>query len=376
MLKIFNFKTYSLTTKTLFAFFVIIIILIAIRALLIQPKIKEKNLKNEINFITGKLNLIEDVYREHENINIEELKKILIKNSTYKNLNINIAKSKEKIKDINYIEWIVTLNKNTSNPIYLRYTINKKEIYNSKDLGIFFLLPETLIAIIISLIIFMLILKRMLTNIDLLTKKLKKSLDEKEILLKEIHHRVKNNLSMTIGLIELQENEIKDKNSQKALIDIKERIYTMELLHKKLYESKNMNSISFKVYIEDLIKLITNAYDKKNIMKISLDIIDVYLDIETTMSYGIIINELVTNSFKYAYNNNENPKIEIKIENKNNARILILKDNGEGLKNNFNTISKQTLGLKLISNIVKFKLSGKFTYNYKNGSIFKIITKI
>ena len=181
---------------------------------------------------------------------------------------------------------------------------------------------------------------------------------------------------MTIGLIELQENEISHLHTKKVLIDIKERIYTMELLHRKLYESENMDNISFKSYIEDLTQMISSAYDKKRIVQVNYTIEDINLDIETVMSYGIILNELITNCFKYAYNTNQKPIFEIKSVKEDNKLLLYVKDNGKGLNKDFNSISQQSLGLRLISSIVKFKLMGEFSYEYKNGSKFKIITKI
>ncbi len=164
-------------------------------------------------------------------------------------------------------------------------------------MGITFLLTETLIAVGLSFFIILLFIKRILKNIEKVTKtaiqvnqgkknircnvkdeddigilgqafdsmldffensiktldkkveektkEITKSLEEKELLLKEIHHRVKNNLALTIGLIELQEEEVKDEKTKKVLIDIQERIFTMELLHRKLYESSNINDIIF-----------------------------------------------------------------------------------------------------------------------------------
>ena len=133
-------------------------------------------------------------------------------------------------------------------------------------------------------------------NLDLIveekTQRIQSSLKEKDVLLKEIHHRVKNNLALTISLIKLQQEEIGDTKAQKALIDIQERIYTMELLHRKLYESPNLNQINFKEYIINLINNISIAYMNKEDFKIHTKIDDIYLSIEKSMPCGLILNEI------------------------------------------------------------------------------------
>lgn len=216
----------------------------------------------------------------------------------------------------------------------------------------------------------------MLNNIELLNKQLSKSLEEKETLLKEVHHRVKNNLALTISLIELQEEEIKDIKTKKTLNEIQERIFTMELLHRKLYESEDLNKISFKDYIEDLINSIKISYDKGDEILINPQIEDIFLTIENAMPYGLILNELITNAFKYAFLDVFNPTIYIKITKTNNILTLIIKDNGKGLKKDYKSLFDKTLGLKLVNNIVKLQLQGEITYSFENGAKFLIEGKI
>ena len=209
------------------------------------------------------------------------------------------------------------------------------------------------------------------------TKEISKSLEEKEILLKEIYHRVKNNLALTISLLELQEEEIQDKKTKKVLIDIQERIYTMELLHRKLYQSPNLNKISLKNYVIDLIETISKTYDKQKKVNIFFEIENIELDIETAMPYGLILNELVTNAFKYAFKNQDNPKLEIIISKQKDEKILlIVKDSGKGLKEEFSKMCNETLGLRLINMIVKHQLMGNISYEYENGAKFIILGKI
>lgn len=182
---------------------------------------------------------------------------------------------------------------------------------------------------------------------------------------------MKNNLALTISLIELQEEEIEDKKVRKVLLDIKERIFTMELLHRKLYESKDISKIDFKNYVIELVDIISNSYNiSKNVICVNISKFD--LNIETAMPFGLIINELLTNSFKYAFIDNNNPKIDINISVENKEILMIVKDNGKGLKDSFEQMSEKTLGLKLINIIVKFQLFGEIEYKNDNGAKFII----
>lgn len=394
-MEIFRLQNYPLTIKMLILFFILTILLIFIRTILAQPKIKERNVKDDIYFISNSLLMNKDLLNNLPiNKAFEKQIKINIKNSLQNNLkyesasielfysnseNGNLSSKEEIISNKTIISWTLKLlsfdeNKN----LFLKYSIDKKELddKNSVDILILFLLPETLIAITISIILLLLIFSKMLNNIDDLTKTIFKSLEEKEILLKEIHHRVKNNLALTIGLIELQEEEINDEKAKKVLIDIKERIYTMELVHRKLYESSNLNNISFKDYVVDLTKMIAKTYNRNEEIIIDIKMEEIELNIETAIPYGLILNELITNSFKYAFTENLNPKLEISLLKENEKIILILKDNGKGLDKDFEKISTKTLGLKLINMIVKHQLQGNISYNNVNGAKFTIEGKI
>ena len=147
----------------------------------------------------------------------------------------------------------------------------------------------------------------------------------------------------------------------------------MELLHRKLYESTNLSEISLKNYINDLVQTISKTHNSYEKIDLEMKVEDINLSIETAMPYGLILNELLTNAFKYAFTNQKNPKLEIYILKNNNEEIeLIVKDNGKGLQKEFSKISNETLGLRLINMIVKFQLMGTITYSYENGAKFLI----
>jgi len=204
------------------------------------------------------------------------------------------------------------------------------------------------------------------------TKELQSSLDEKEVLLKEIHHRVKNNLGLTIALIKLQQNKIEDIATKNILNNIQDRIYTMELLHRKLYESNNLNLIPFREYIPSLVYDISKSYDYKHAISYKFNIDDIYLDIQKALPCGLILNEIISNAFKYAFINNKHAQLSISMKEQNNKYILCIKDNGKGLNKDITIEHASTLGLKLIHSIAKLQLRGKINYEYLKGSIFSI----
>jgi len=204
------------------------------------------------------------------------------------------------------------------------------------------------------------------------TSQLQSSLDEKEVLLKEIHHRVKNNLAMTIELIKIQKIKLKDPITKTALGDIQERIYVMELLHRKLYESKNLSSINIPKYINELVADISQSYDENKNIKIDVNIDKSYfMDIEYALPCGLIINECLTNSIKHAFSGDAG-YIEISLIKDNEYFILIIKDNGKGIDKNINIQTSKTLGLRLISSIVRGQLLGTVEYKNNKGACFTI----
>jgi len=221
---------------------------------------------------------------------------------------------------------------------------------------------------------FDLMLDSMESNIKLLdlkveerTQELKNSLDEKNTLLKEIHHRVKNNLAFTISLIKLQKRKVSDKNIKEVLTDIQERVYIMELVHRKLYESKDLNKIPFKKNIHELIWDIKNAYHIEH-LDIKLNIDDIFLDIEHALPCGLIINECLTNSLKYAFEEKSSHNFfEITFKKQDSQYVLEIADNGKGLPQNFDIYKSKSLGLRLIVSISQKQLLGKIDYKNDGG---------
>jgi len=201
------------------------------------------------------------------------------------------------------------------------------------------------------------------------TKQLSDSLQEKDMLLKEVHHRVKNNLAMTINLIKLQYRKIEDDKTKEILLNIQERIYTMELLHRKLYESKDLNSIPFKKYVNELCNDLDKTYKNSKQIDIKCEVDDINLSIEYALPCGLIITECLTNAYKYAFDKNSG-KIKVIFKVEKEKCSLIISDNGVGLPQDVDLNKSKTLGIRLISSIIRGQLLGDFNYKYENGAKF------
>lgn len=181
-----------------------------------------------------------------------------------------------------------------------------------------------------------------------------KNVKEKEILLKEIHHRVKNNLQIIISLLNLQMNSISDEQTKLILKQSKSRIESMSKIHEMLYKSTDFSTIDFKIYLKELIEtLIQNFTGSAKKIKINLDMEKVVLSINTAIPLGLIINELTTNSMKHAFLNISNCEIQIQIKELKNTFEMKYMDNGNGYSYNVGFNNTQTLGFQLISSLVE-----------------------
>ena len=200
------------------------------------------------------------------------------------------------------------------------------------------------------------------------------SLQEKDVLLREIHHRVKNNMHVIISLLGLQSRNLKDEKDIKIFKQGQERIRSMALIHEKLYESKNMSKINAKNYIESLVKelLIANNI-KKSTVEVLLNIEPISLNIDSAIPLGLVLNELLSNVFNHAFPDNKKGYVEIFFRTtKNNEIELIVGDDGVSLPENYEIKNSTSLGLKLINGLVVNQLKGKIEVNRNEGTEFKI----
>ncbi len=201
----------------------------------------------------------------------------------------------------------------------------------------------------------------------------KKANAEKEVLLKEIHHRVKNNLQVISSLLNLQSNSLSDEKMKSAVKEGQSRVKSMALIHQTLYQSERLSRIDLQDYIEKLLSFLSDTYrnDKKEI-KTSINAKNISLDIDTAIPLGLIINELVSNSFKHAFKNKTKGKIEVVLEKSGSTDYkLFVSDNGIGLAENLNIEKADSLGLKLV-NILTRQLKGELTFHKNDVTVFSI----
>ncbi len=213
-----------------------------------------------------------------------------------------------------------------------------------------------------------------ITKQKLAQDEINRSLQEKEVLLNEIHHRVKNNMQIITSLLKLQSQNIKDKRSLELFQNSQNRVRSMALIHEKLYRTKDFSNIDFGEYIRGLTThLLISYHILPSQIKIDVNIKDIVFNINVAIPCGLIINELVTNSLNHAFSNCREGKIKITITKKGtNGYLLVVKDNGKGLPPEATELEDPTtLGLQLVSSLVS-QLKGTLQYQFKEGAIFSI----
>lgn len=208
------------------------------------------------------------------------------------------------------------------------------------------------------------------------SRKIKESLEEKEVLLKEIHHRVKNNLQLVSSLLNLQANSIDDEETIKQLMDSKNRIMSMSLIHENIYQSENLSDVNIPKYLKMLAENLMQSYvvDRDKIL-LETKIEDITLDINRAIPLGLIITELVTNSIQHAFGKSENGKINIKLHAKRKNIELIVRDNGSGISKEYSDGTNESLGLKLVHTLIA-QLQANLKINRKDGTEYKITFKM
>ena len=184
-------------------------------------------------------------------------------------------------------------------------------------------------------------------------KQLMKSLEEKKILLAEIHHRVKNNLAVITGLLELQYHNLKSEEAKTALRDSQMRINSMGLIHEKLYQNENLSELDFGQYIGELVDVIVRSQNKLDRdVNVVMDTSPVNLPIKKSIPCGLVVNEIVTNSLKYAFpDDHPDPEIRIKLNSDNDRTTIEISDNGVGLPVPFEELITDSLGTLLIKTL-------------------------
>lgn len=202
-------------------------------------------------------------------------------------------------------------------------------------------------------------------------KKIKNSLKEKEILLKEVHHRVKNNLQVISSILNLQTSYVKDPNTLNILKESQDRIKSMSFIHENLYQTKNFSSIKFSDYIVNISKNLVHSYQIfDNFVDIKYDFDEVDLNLDQAIPCGLIVNELISNALKHAFDE-KGGTLKISVKLMGNNVSLGVEDDGKGIAKDFDLEKTESLGLQLVHTLVD-QLDGEITLSSNGGTKYLI----
>ena len=204
------------------------------------------------------------------------------------------------------------------------------------------------------------------------TESLNKALSEKELLLTEIHHRVKNNLQVISGLLELRKSGIEDEKGMAAFNESQSGIMSIAMIHELLYQNENVGKLEFNVILNNIISNVAQLFGRED-RKIIFEILpnDFVFNINTTVTLGLIMNELLTNAYKYLPAHQKNKVVVSVMKLNKNSFQLIFHDNGPGLPSDIDFDALETIGFSIIKSLVK-QLHGSLAYEYEQGSKFVI----
>lgn len=213
-----------------------------------------------------------------------------------------------------------------------------------------------------------------ITDRKRMEKNLRRSLGEKEALLREVHHRVKNNLAAMISLLDLQRDSVTDTSYLSLLKDLSGRIKSMALVHEMLYQSDNLSRIDFHDYLRSLIGYLHSAFDPQSAIRLNVAATGIWMPLDAAIPCGLIINELVTNAFKYAFPDNLLHKndleceISIQVLWENTQYTVSVSDNGVGLPDKIDWQTARTLGLRLVRMLGRHQLQGTLAFDCTSGT--------
>jgi two-component sensor histidine kinase len=255
----------------------------------------------------------------------------------------------------------------------------EKELRFQNEIKLFSLLALVIIVIFYFLIRSIKVNKRLkkLNRInELNVNKIISSLSEKEVMIKEIHHRVKNNFQIISSLLNIQASAIDDPKYAEPLLEAKNRVHSMSLIHQKMYSlNNNYVSIDFKIYIEELLDSLLTSFGREDLkLEKEIHIDKLKISLEKAVPIGLFCNEVFTNSYKYAVNEKNELKMEISINKQGDNEVLLrIKDSGPGFSDNVN--QKKSIGHQL-KIILSEQLDGVLTEYNDNGAVVELKFKV
>ncbi|MDO9035310.1 MAG: PAS domain S-box protein [Methanoregula sp.] len=212
-------------------------------------------------------------------------------------------------------------------------------------------------------------LKKEIEDRKIIQKKLTLSSDEKDLLLREVHHRVKNNLQLIIGLIDMTKTRAHEPAVISTLTDIMAKVQTMGSIHTRLYESKRFDKINMKRQVHDLVEMISGFHDHDHLdITTNIDCAEIYLPVDQAIPCALALNEIISNIHKHAFSGRRNGLVDISSVKKADRIRFIIQDNGVGLPSGFNIEKSNRLGLKLMRTLVEQQLHGSVQITSKAGT--------
>ena len=196
--------------------------------------------------------------------------------------------------------------------------------------------------------------------------------EEREVLLKEVHHRVKNNFQIINSLIRIQSEYITPSNYVQKLRELENRIRSMSLIHEKLYKTESLSKLKVKEYFVDLISNVQDSYEQSDHIEITQHIDSAEFGIDSLIPLGLIVNETISNSLKHAFEGKDGGEINISLNNTDEKTILTIKDNGIGADMTLSELKEESLGMELIYDLTD-QLDGKITLSTERGFEYKFI---
>lgn len=204
-------------------------------------------------------------------------------------------------------------------------------------------------------------------------RQLQKSLDEKEVLLKEIYHRTKNNMLVIISMLDLQIQDIEDEQVKTIFLETENRIRAMALVHEKLYQSQNLSEIDLGSYLHEIVESLVNTMALDGRIVLLSNVEPVPINIDYAVPLGLVINELVTNSVKHAFPDNRSGSVYLTVEKNREGEILLaIGDDGIGLPEDIDVQNSTSFGMQIVTSLVKVQLKGSITVNRDNGTRYLI----
>lgn len=206
---------------------------------------------------------------------------------------------------------------------------------------------------------------------ELAEKIIKQTITEKDILLTELHHRVKNNLAVIAGLFSLKLDSVKNEEAKEVLLESRNRVRSMALIHNRLYKNSNFANVNFDQYINELVSEIKLSYPAyANTIAVNTHISNITLNVNTAIPCGLILNELLTNCYKHAFKGKTNGSIYISFSQEGDKIKLMVKDNGIGLNPEYE--STESLGITVIQSLCE-QLEGSYEFTVEEGTCFKLV---